>query len=114
MATREDNWDSPKSEQEWKEFWYEFFHGESISDEWKAEEKKRHRENRRANRIHKKHLVTCNKRKVACIEVKRISMYRLRDNGKNFCPTKPIPRRQNTLLRKMIRDIESYQTDWSY
>ena len=88
----------------------EFFYSD-IDDEkdWKIEEKIKHRKTRRSNRKHKKILVGRNKprqdmekERVERLKIisgkdikgKHISLYRLVDNGKNFSPSKPIPKRE--------------------
>lgn len=120
-----------RREEEWDEFWYECFYGEeSLEDGWKNDEKRRHRENRRFNRMHKKRLVNINRPVIEAridrvirherlfdvpreeVKVKRYSLYRLRDNGKNYSPSKPIPRREKNFFLKMISDLESYQSNF--
>jgi len=125
MTTRE-VWYSPENEREWLEFWNEFFNGEaSLECGWKNDEKRRHREKRRLNRMHKKRLVNKNKQVIEEridrvirakklfdipreeVKVKRYSLYRLRENGKNCYPLKPIPKRTKNFFLKMISDFES-------
>lgn len=114
-----------KDEEEWREFWADFF-GEDIIDEcdWKNDEKIKHRKSRRANRKYKMILVKKNeprqkhederaKRKSQVsgkdIKSKRISLYRLVNNGKNRSPSKPIPRREKNFFLKEISENVNYE-----
>lgn len=103
---------SLSSEEDWEEYWNSVL-DEDISDEDisqpKASEKKKHRNTRRANRWHKKIIRQENQttqdllddqaerasiRSGKKIKPKKISLYRLVDNGKNASPRRRVPKRE--------------------